>query len=57
LSVCIEVSVHFGKVLIERRENCWAFFVRLGNFGKVVDREERKMLELMALSPVNPYFH
>jgi hypothetical protein len=56
LSVCIEVSVHFGKVLIERREKCWAIFVRLGNFGKVVDREERKRLELMVLLPVNPYF-
>jgi hypothetical protein len=50
LSVGIELSVHFDKVLAGRRGKGSAIFVRLSNFGKVIDREERKMLELMVLS-------
>jgi hypothetical protein len=51
LSVGIEISVHFGKLLTVRRGKYWTIFVRLGIFGKVVDREEGKTLELMVLSP------
>jgi hypothetical protein len=42
LSVGIEVSVYFGKVLTGRRGKGWVIFVRLDNFGKVVDKEEGK---------------
>jgi hypothetical protein len=42
LSVGIEISIHFGKVLTGRWGKDWTFFVKLDNFDKVVDREERK---------------
>jgi hypothetical protein len=41
LSVGIEVSIYFGKVLTGRRGKDEAIFVRLGNFGKVFLTERR----------------
>jgi hypothetical protein len=45
LSVGIETSIYFGKVLTRRRGK------GLENFCKAVDREKGKILKLMALSP------